>query len=168
MANLGHHQPSSALLVIIMIFTLNPVGHQSTNWMFFCTFIPAMDAFTSWRKLFHSTICSLDVLKSMYGAHFVKHRWISCPFQHECHLINRSPLGQHLLCRASIRTCTFLQKNEICLKLKMKFTFFRITFDHLVLCFEAGPGKESCKHENFREGDGTVTPYIAYLRIAYW
>ena len=38
----------------------------------------------------------------------------------------------------------------------MKFTFFRITFDHLVLCFEAGPGKESYNHKNFREGDGTV------------
>ena len=27
--------------------TLNPVGHQSTNWMLFCTLIAAMAAFTS-------------------------------------------------------------------------------------------------------------------------
>ena len=100
------------------------------------------------------------------GHTFVKRRWILCSFQHECNLINRSPLGQHLLCRASIRTCTFLQKNEICLKLKMKFTFFRITFDHLVLCFEAGSGKESYNNNNFREGDGTVLDQR--LRMRMW
>ena len=32
----------------------------------------------------------------------------------------------------------------------MKFTFFRITFDHLVLCFEAGPGKESYNNKRGR------------------
>ena len=30
--------------------TLKPVGHQSTNWMLFCTLIAAMAAFTSYVK----------------------------------------------------------------------------------------------------------------------
>ena len=31
--------------------TLNPVGHQSTNWMLFCTLIAAMAAFTSYVNM---------------------------------------------------------------------------------------------------------------------